>query len=75
MTPWADLLEVIVVGLVAGVGLSIAFAGAIRAIMSAGTSRREGEVAAFAGHAALAGVCLLICIGAIAFAIYSMVHH
>jgi hypothetical protein len=75
MTPWADLLEVIVVGLIAGVGLSIAFAGAIRAIMSAGTARREGEVAAFAGHAALAGVCLLICIGAVAFAIYSMIHH
>lgn len=75
MTPWGDLLEVIVVGLIAGVGLSVAFAGAIRGIISAGASRREGEVAAFVGHAALAAVCLLVCIGAVVFAIYSMIHH
>ncbi len=70
-----DMLEVIVVGLVAGVGLSIAFAWAIRAIMSAGTARRDGETAAFAGHAVAAAACLLICIGAIGFALYSMIHH
>ncbi|MBF6620182.1 MAG: hypothetical protein ITG02_08110 [Patulibacter sp.] len=70
-----DLLEVIIVGLIAGVGLSIAFAWAIRAVMSAGTARRMGHTQAFAGHAAVATVCLAICIGAVGFAIYSMIHH
>jgi hypothetical protein len=70
-----DMLEVIIVGMIAGVGLSVAFAWAIREVMSAGTARREGETLTFARHAAAATVCLLICAGAVAFAIYSMIHH
>lgn len=70
-----DMLEVVIVGLIAGVGLSIAFAGAIRAVMSAGTARREGHTQAFVGHTALATFCLAICVGAVAFALYSMIHH
>lgn len=75
MTNAEDLLEVIVVGLIAGVGLSTAFALAIRAIVEAGDARRAGTVGRFARHTALATVFVLICIGAVAFAIYSMIHH
>ncbi len=71
----SDLLEIVIVGLVAGVGLSIAFALAIRGIVEAGDARRAGESAAFARHTAIATLCLVICIAAVGFAIYSMIHH
>lgn len=75
MTSAEDLLEVIIVGLIAGVGLSTAFALAIRAIVEAGDARRAGTTGRFARHAALATVFVLVCIGAVVFAIYSMINH
>lgn len=75
MTSGEDLLEVIIVGLIAGVGLSTAFALAIRSIVEAGDARRAGLTGRFVQHAAVATVCVVICIGAVGFAIYSMIHH
>jgi hypothetical protein len=75
VTSGEDLLEVIVIGLVAGVGLSASFALAIRGIVEAGDARREGRGTSFVRHAAIAAVFLTVCVGAVAFAIYSMLHH
>lgn len=75
MTNAEDLLEVIVVGLIAGVGLATAFALAIRAIVEAGDARRAGTTGRFVQHTVLATVFVLVCVGAVAFAIYSMINH
>lgn len=75
MTNAEDLFEVIVVGLIAGVGLSTAFALAIRAIVEAGDARRAGTTGRFVQHTAIATAFVLICVGAVGFAIYSMIHH
>jgi uncharacterized protein (DUF2062 family) len=40
---WGDLLEVVVVGAVAGIGLSVAFAVLVRGVIQAGAARREGR--------------------------------
>ncbi len=75
MTSGEDLLEVIVIGLIAGVGLSTTFALAIRSIVEAGDARRAGAGGRFVQHAALATVFVVVCIGAVGFAIYSMINH
>lgn len=75
MTSAEDLLEVIVIGLIAGVGLSTAFALAIRSIVEAGDARRAGTAGRFAQHAVIAAICVALCVGAVGFALYSMIHH
>lgn len=74
MSVWEDLLEVIVVGGLAGIGLSIAFAFAIRGVVQAGAARREGRTRATAGYVALTTVAGAVCIAAVVFAIVTMIH-
>jgi hypothetical protein len=70
---WDDLLEVIVVGSIAGVGLSIAFAFLVRGVIQAGTARREGRGSAVLPNLALATVSGAVCLAAVVFAVYEMV--
>lgn len=69
---WGDLLEVVVVGGIAGVGLAIAFSLLVRGVIQAGAARREGRSAAVFPNLVLAGAAGLVCAAAVAFAVYEM---
>jgi NAD(P)-dependent dehydrogenase (short-subunit alcohol dehydrogenase family) len=78
MTPlaasvWRDLLEVVVVGAVSGVGLAIAFAFLVRGVTLAGSARREGATGVWARNAALGLVSGVVCLAAVVFAVYEIV--
>jgi NADP-dependent 3-hydroxy acid dehydrogenase YdfG len=78
MTPmaasvWEDLLEVVVVGAVSGVGLAIAFAFLVRGVTLAGSARREGDMGVWARNAALGLVAGVVCLAAVIFAVYEIV--
>jgi NADP-dependent 3-hydroxy acid dehydrogenase YdfG len=70
---WGDLLEVVLVGGAAGIGLSIAFAFLVRGVIQAGAARREGRTSAVAPNVALAAVAGVVCLAAVVFAVYEMV--
>lgn len=70
---WGNLLEVVVVGAVAGIGLGIAFSLLVRGAIGTGTARREGRGAAVLPPLLLAVVSGAICLGAVVFAVYEMV--
>lgn len=65
---WMRILEVVLFGSVAGIGLSVAFAFALRGVVAANHARREGDVGAWARNAVLGLVAGLVCVGAIVFA-------
>ncbi|MGX6447235.1 hypothetical protein ACVU7I_04105 [Patulibacter sp. S7RM1-6] len=65
---WTRILEVVLFGTVSGVGLSVAFAFALRGVVSANQARREGDMGAWARNVVLGLVAGLVCVGAIAFA-------
>lgn len=71
---WGDLLEVVVVGSAAGVGLAIAFAFLVRGVIQATTAGREGRTSAVVPNALLAAVSGLVCLAAVVFAVYEMVN-
>ncbi len=71
---WGDLGEVIVVGLISGVGLSIVFALTIRAFALETVARREGRRGEARRHAAVAVVFSLLSIAVIGGALFSMLH-
>lgn len=69
---WGDLGEVVVLGLLAGVGLSTLFAVTIRAYALETVARREGRRRSALGHAVLAGITSLLSAAAIVGALISM---
>jgi len=69
----SDLVEVIIAGAIAGIGLSIAFALMLRGIIGFGAARREGRTLHVAGHGTLALVFGAACLGAVALAFWTMV--
>lgn len=71
---WGDLLEVIVVGSIAGIGLAIAFAFLVRGVIQATTAGREGRTAAVLPNVLLAAVSGLACLAAVVFAVYEMIN-
>ncbi|WP_022929166.1 hypothetical protein [Patulibacter americanus] len=73
LSVWEQLLEVIVVGSIAGIGLSIAFSLLVRGIIQAGNARRGDGGSALLPNVALAAVSGLICVAAVLFAVYEMV--
>lgn len=71
---WSDLLEVIFFGLVAGIGVPIAFALAMRGLVLGEHAQREGRSGAATVQFALGAVFSAVCIAAIGFALVSMFH-
>ncbi|MBJ7471550.1 MAG: hypothetical protein JHD16_09630 [Solirubrobacteraceae bacterium] len=71
---WLDLLEVVLYGLGAGIGLSIAFALAMRGLILGGNAQRDGRGLAAAGYLAFGVLFTLVCVAAVGYALLSMVH-
>jgi hypothetical protein len=74
LSVWEQLLEVIVVGSIAGIGLSIAFSLLVRGIIQAGNARRGDGTSGLLPNVALAAVAGLVCVAAVVFAVYEMVN-
>jgi NAD(P)-dependent dehydrogenase (short-subunit alcohol dehydrogenase family) len=74
LSVWEQLLEVIVVGSIAGIGLSIAFSFLVRGVTLAGSARRDERPGGFLPNVALAVVSGLVCVAAVVFAVYEMVN-
>ncbi|EHN10124.1 hypothetical protein PAI11_30170 [Patulibacter medicamentivorans] len=74
MSDVGDLVEVVWMGLLAGVGLSVTFSLVIAAVVRAGTARRDGRDGAAVLHSAIAVVAGLVCLAAVAFALITMLH-
>ncbi len=71
---WRDMLEVVLFGLGAGVGLAIAYGLAMRGMILGSAAQREGRGGAAAANFAMGGVFAVVCVGAVAFALLSMLH-
>lgn len=71
---WADLLAVILWGVGAGVGLTIAFSLAMRGLILGGIARRDGRGGVAALHLTKFVVFSVVCVAAVGFALASMLH-
>ena len=74
LSVWGELLEVILVGSISGIGLAIAFAFLVRgAAQSSGIrhGEREGSLVL---NLALVAATGLICVGAVVFAVFEMIN-
>lgn len=71
---WRDMLEVILWGLGAGVGLAIAYGLAMRGLILGSAAQRDGRGGAAAINYAIGGLFAVVCVGAVAFALLSMLH-
>lgn len=69
---WGQLLEVVEAGLLAGVGVSIAFSLVILGAVRAGEAQQQSRPAAMVLYGAVALVGLAISLGAIGFGISTM---
>lgn len=69
---WGQLLEVIEAGLIAGVGISIAFSFIILGAVRAGEAQQQSQPARMAGYGAIALLGLAVCIGAVVFGVSTM---
>jgi hypothetical protein len=70
---WSALLEVILVSLVAGVGVTAVFSIAVAGAVCFVDFRREGRRAAATAFAALAVIAIAACVAAVASGIAVMV--
>ncbi|MDO9406817.1 hypothetical protein [Patulibacter sp.] len=73
LSVWGELLEVIVVGAVAGIGLAIAFAFLVRGAAQSSAIRHGEREGSLVLNLALVALTSAICIGAVVFAVYEMV--
>lgn len=69
---WGQLLEVIEAGLIAGVGISVAFSLVILGAVRAGEAQQQSQPVRMAGYGAVALLGLAVCIGAIVFGVSTM---
>jgi len=69
---WGQLLEVVEAGLIAGVGISIAFSLLILGAVRATEARHESRTGSMVLHGALAAVALAVCVGAVGFGVSTM---
>lgn len=74
MSDLDHLFDVVWMGLLAGVGLTVIFSLAVAAVVRAGTARRDGRTGAAAAHSALAVVAGICCVVAVALALVTMLH-
>lgn len=73
LSVWGELLEVVLVGSIAGIGLSIAFAFLVRGAAQVSAIRHGERDGGLLPNLLLAVTSGLICIGAVVFAVYEMV--
>lgn len=71
---WRDLGEVVLWGLGAGVGLAIAFGLSMRGFILGSAAQREGRGGVAAANLTMGIVFGVVCVGAVVFALASMVH-
>jgi hypothetical protein len=69
---WRQLLEVVEAGLLAGIGISIAFSLVILGAVRAGEAQQQSRPAAMVLYGAVALVALAVCLGAVGFGISTM---
>lgn len=69
---WGQLLEVVEAGLLAGVGISVAFSLLILGTVRFGEARQQSRHASAALHGAVALVAMVVCVGAIVFGVSTM---
>jgi hypothetical protein len=69
---WGQLLEVVEAGLIAGVGVTIAFSLLILGAVRAGEAQQQSRPLAMVGYGAVALIGLGICLGAIIFGVSTM---
>lgn len=74
LSVWGELLEVVIVGSVAGVGLAIAFAFLVRGAAQVSAIRHGERAGGLAPNLLLVAISGLVCIGAVAFAIFEMLN-
>jgi hypothetical protein len=72
LVDWGQLLDVVAVGLLAGVGVSIAFSLVILGGVRVGERRAESRVLAAAAYGALALAGGAVCVGAIVYGVITM---
>lgn len=71
---WTNLLEVIGWGLLAGIGLPIAFGLAMRGLILGSAAQREGRGGHATAQFAMGALFSVVCAGAIVFGLISMLH-
>lgn len=69
---WGQLLEVVEAGLIAGVGISVAFSLVILGTVRASEAQQQSRTVALIGYGALALVAVAVCIGAVIFGVSTM---
>lgn len=72
LSVWGELLEVVIVGGVAGIGLAIAFAFLVRGAAQISAIRHGEHAGSLGPNVVLVAVSGLVCVGAVVFAIYTM---
>jgi len=73
LSVWGELLEVVVVGSIAGVGLAIAFGFLVRGAAQSSAIRHGEREGSLALNLLLVAATGLICVAAVVFAVYEMV--
>jgi hypothetical protein len=69
---WGQILQVVEAGLVAGVGISVAFSLLLLGTVRAGEAQQQSRTGAVIGYSLVAVLAVAICVGAIAFAVITM---
>jgi hypothetical protein len=67
-----DILEVVIVGLVAGVGITAAYSFVVLGVSRAAEARRSGEAGTAVAFGAVAGVAMLVFAAAVVFGVRIM---
>jgi hypothetical protein len=74
LSVWGELLEVILVGSISGIGLAIAFAFLVRGAAQSSAIRHGEREGSLVLNLALVAATGLICVGAVVFAVYEMIN-
>jgi hypothetical protein len=72
LVDWGQLLEVIEAGLIAGVGISIAFSLVIFGMVRAAEAQQQSRTGAMVGYGAIGIFAILVCLGAVVFGVSTM---
>lgn len=73
LAAWGQLLEVVVVGSVAGIGLGLTFALLVRGAAQSSAIRHGERTGSLALNLLLVAVSGLLCVAAVTFAVYELV--
>jgi hypothetical protein len=68
------LVDVVWMGLLAGIGIAVVFAFAVAGVARAGAARRDGRDGAAALHTASAVLAGIACLAVVAVALLTMLH-